>query len=68
MRHRGAVLGVIMLAAVVMATAATAGCTARSAGNPASSPAPGDCQVKYVVRTQPTGFTTDVTVTNTGTG
>nr|WP_240948116.1 cellulase family glycosylhydrolase [Planosporangium mesophilum] len=51
-----------------MVTAAPAGCTARSAGNPASSPSPGDCQIRYVVRPQPTGFTADVTVTNTGTG
>ncbi|MCW2640007.1 MAG: cellulose-binding protein [Dactylosporangium sp.] len=52
---------------VALALAATVGCASRSAGSAAVSPAPGDCRVRYVVRSQPDGLTADLAVTNTGT-
>ncbi|MGC9668713.1 cellulase family glycosylhydrolase [Planosporangium sp. 12N6] len=53
---------------VTLALTATAGCTSRPAPPTAASPAPGDCRVRYVARTQPFGLTVDLAVTHTGAG
>ncbi|GIH13871.1 cellulase family glycosylhydrolase [Rugosimonospora africana] len=54
------------LAAAAVALAALSGCTGTGSSPDPVVSAPAACEVRYVIRAQPAGFTADVSVTNHG--